>query len=154
MKPEPDHISVCICTYKRPQLLEHLLNELQKQETGNIFTYSIVVVDNDKARSAEPVVSSFRERALVPLDYHCEPEQNIALARNRAVENAKGNFIAFVDDDEFPESAWLLNLYSTLRRYNADGVLGPVKPHFEVTPPHWVLKAKLCDRENFETRTD
>ena len=36
-------------------------------------------------------------------------KQNIALARNKAIENAKGDFIAFIDDDEFPLDQWLLN---------------------------------------------
>src|SRR5664280_1724691 len=51
------HISVCICTYKRPWLLKRLLGEIGKQETGGLFSYSIVVADNDALRSAEATVS-------------------------------------------------------------------------------------------------
>lgn len=45
--PGTAHISVCICTFKRPSLLLRLLKELAGQETQGLFTYSIVVVDND-----------------------------------------------------------------------------------------------------------
>ena len=37
------HISVCICTYKRPIPLKRLLDSLKQQETGGLFTYSVVV---------------------------------------------------------------------------------------------------------------
>ena len=146
MVRSPVHISVCIYTYTRPQLLAHLLNELQKQTIDQLFTFSIVVVDNDSSHSAQKTVEAFREGSLVPVEYCNEPEQNIALARNRAVQNAKGNLIAFIDDDEFPDAGWLLNFYTALLTYKADAVLGPVKPHFETTPPPWILKGKICER--------
>src|SRR5262245_7175454 len=54
-----DHICVCICTYRRPTFLTALLQALADQETEGQFTYSVVVVDNDRARSAEAVVRDF-----------------------------------------------------------------------------------------------
>lgn len=148
-----DHISVCICTYKRPDLLARLLRELQNQETDNLFSYSIVVVDNDYKRSAKNTVESFQQKTLITIEYYCEPEQNIALARNRAVKNAKGNFIAFIDDDEFPANNWLLNLYKAYNKFKADGVLGPVKPHFDGNPPDWLIRGKFCERKSHNTGT-
>lgn len=148
-----DHISVCICTYKRPKLLGHLLDKLQHQKTDQLFEYSIVLVDNDLNQSAKTVFESFKRRTKIDINYHVEPEQNIALARNKAVLNAKGDFLAFIDDDEFPNEDWLLNLYKTYRQFHVNGVLGPVKPYFETEPPQWIIKGKLCDRESFPTGT-
>ena len=51
-----DHICVCICTYRRPKLLTRLLSQLQNQTTDHIFTYSVVVVDNDYSESAKKIV--------------------------------------------------------------------------------------------------
>ena len=111
-----DHITVCICTYKRPKLLERLLNELQNQTTDDLFIYSIVVVDNHHNQAAKNTVAASKKKSSIAIEYHHEPEQNIALARNRAVKNAKGNFIAFIDDDEFPVNNWLIHLYKTYNR--------------------------------------
>jgi len=105
---EQSHISVCVCTYKRPDLLKRSLEALCAQETGGLFTYSILVVDNDETESARTVVSSLASGSAVPLKYCVESQQNIALARNKAVENATGDFVAFIDDDEFPIKEWLL----------------------------------------------
>lgn len=145
-----DHITVCICTFKRPQQLKRLLYELSQQEVSE-FTFSIVVADNDACRSAEPVVSDFAQLSSIPVTYCLEPEQNIALARNRALEHANGNFIACIDDDEYPTPSWLSSLYNTCRSYGADGVLGPVFPQYETPPPNWVLEGGFFDRPTHET---
>jgi len=145
------HISVCVCTYKRPQFLRKLLDELAAQETGGLFTYSIVVADNDQSRSAEIVVSDFRAASNVPVTYCMEPQQSIALTRNKAVENASGDYIAFIDDDELPERRWLQTLLTACDKYGVDGVLGPVKPSFEDGAPRWIVKGKFYDRPCYQT---
>jgi len=102
MTNEMQHISVCICTYKRPHFLKRLLEELACQDTSGLFTYSIVVADNDHLQSAKAVVGDFAAASSIPITYCVEPRQNIALAQNKAIENANGGFVAFIDDDEFP----------------------------------------------------
>jgi len=145
------HISVCTCTYKRPHLLSRLLKELGDQDTGGLFTYSLVVVDNDYLRSAEGVVSAFAATSMIPVLYCVEPQQNIARARNKAVENAHGDFVSFIDDDEFPTRSWLLTLFKACHEYGVDGVLGPVRPHFDEKPPKWVVKGKFYERATYPT---
>jgi succinoglycan biosynthesis protein ExoM len=148
-----DRISVCICTYKRPRLLRQALEKISLQETGGRFTFSIVVVDNDHGESAKRTVSEFCHLSDIETTYCVEPEQNIALARNRALKNASGNFIAFLDDDEFPTEDWLLSLFNALRQQGVDGVLGPVLPFFEAQPPSWLVRGKFCIRSRHKTGT-
>jgi len=145
------HISVCICTYKRPHLLRRLLEKLADQETGGIFTYSIVIVDNDEQQSAKDVITEFHRASAIPVKYCIEARQNIALARNKAVENSEGDYIAFIDDDEFPEKSWLLTLSKACREYKVDGVLGPVKRYFDEQPPQWIVKGNFYERPTYPT---
>ncbi len=151
MTTQAKHISVCVCTYKRQQLLKHLLDALVTQDTGDLFTYSIVIVDNDHTRSAEAVVLDFAGISTIPITYCVEPRQNIALARNKAIENATGDFVAFIDDDECPIKTWLFSLYETLRARAVDGVLGPVKPQFDPRAPQWVIDGGFYDRPSHPT---
>jgi succinoglycan biosynthesis protein ExoM len=134
-------------------LLRQLLPKLAKQETEGLFDYSIVIVDNDKFESARQTVESYARQSKIAISYNVEPVQNIALARNKAIENAKGDFIAFIDDDEFPQRDWLTCLYKTYKKYNADGVLGPVLPYFEAPPPKWILRGKFFERPTHNTGT-
>jgi glycosyltransferase involved in cell wall biosynthesis len=147
------HIAVCVPTYKRPEMLARCLDGLERQERRG-FTYSIVVVDNDARQSARSVVEDWAGRSTLKVSYACEPEQNISLARNRAVASASGDYIAFIDDDEVPDPAWLANLHAACSRFFlADGALGPVLPQFVGTPPAWLVKSGLCLRTSFATGT-
>jgi len=146
-----DHIAVCIITYKRVRFLKRLLETLQELRTDGKMRFSIVVVDNDREQSAQPVVEAVRPHSRVPIQYCVEPEKNLALARNRAVESAEGTFVAFIDDDEFPSADWLLQLYEACHLFKADGVLGPVHPHFEEAPPRWLVKSGVVQRPRHPT---
>lgn len=145
------HISVCICTYKRPQMLFDLLTHLRDQETEVLFTYSIVVVDNDCAKSASNAVDACRSETTPPIRYLCQPERNISLARNLALASADGEYAALIDDDEVPGSDWLLTLYKACEEHRADGVLGPVKPIFVTDPPTWVVKGRFYEKGGHRT---
>jgi succinoglycan biosynthesis protein ExoM len=122
------------------------LEKLRDQDTDTLFTYSVVVADNDQLQSARAVVSDFVASSNLSVKYCVEPRQSIALARNRAVENAQGNYLAFIDDDEFPAKNWLLILFKTCEEYRVDGVLGPVRRHFDKEPPQWIVKGQFYER--------
>jgi succinoglycan biosynthesis protein ExoM len=132
-------------------MLSDLISKLQDQATEQLFTYSIVIADNDVKQTAKDAVKTWQGKSRIKIDYYCEPNQNIALARNKAMENAKGNFIAFIDDDEFPVNEWLLTLYRALHSYKVDGVLGPVRPSFTSQTPKWLIKSGLCERPGNQT---
>ncbi len=140
------HISVAACTFKRPELLEKLLHELARQKTGGKFTFSIIISDNDSKQSARPVVEKFAAASPVKTIYCAEPRSNIALARNKALEHAKGDYVAFIDDDEFPLPDWLAEMLKACENYQAAGTLGPVRPHFDLTPPKWIIQGRFCER--------
>jgi succinoglycan biosynthesis protein ExoM len=144
-------ICVCICTYKRPELLKRSLRELAKQNANGSFSFSIVIGDNDSEQSARGIVAEFSSACDIAVSYCVEPERNIALARNKVLEHAKADFIALMDDDELPVADWLAALLKTLVAHNADGVLGPVRPFFDRRPPDWLVKGKFCERPEHRT---
>lgn len=144
-------ISVCISSYRRPVLLRQTLEALAVQDTGLTFAYTVVVCDNDPDQSARAVVTDLSARFETPIVYCTEPQVGIAHARNAALLHVASDYIAFVDDDEIPQADWLKRLFSTLAEYPVAGVLGPVRPKFESTPPKWLVKAGLCDRPEHHT---
>jgi len=149
-----EHISVCICTFRRPRCLKRLLRELDRQDTEGKFTYSIIVADNDQEQSARAVTEDFATASSIPVHYCVEPEQNIALARNKAIGHASGDYIAFIDDDEFPAKNWLVMLFKARNQHKGDGVLGPVKPIFEQQPPQWLIRGRFYERPEHQTGSE
>jgi len=150
MKPQ---ITVCICTYRRPDKLSRLLSSFNELKWKGHLWISILIVDNDSNESARAVVSEFKSRLECPVLYLVEPEQSIAKARNRAVENARSDLIAFIDDDERPDPNWLISALQNMEAFCADGVLGPVKPEYLGDPPKWVIQGKFYERKRHETGT-
>jgi len=132
-------------------MLERLLREISQQDPAGAFTYSIVVTDNDSAQSARSLVETCSRKGKVAMTYAVQPERNIALAHNTAVSHATGEFIAIIDDDEFPAPNWLLNLFRTCQAHQVAGVLGPVKPRFEHRPPQWLIKGGFYQRPTHPT---
>lgn len=131
-----EHIIVCARTYKRPNSIGILLDTLDKQATAGLFTYSIFVVsDNDEKGSVWEVVAEFPRRTKRDVSNEIEPEQNISLARNRAVKSSVRDYIAFFDNDQFPQRDRLLTLEKAQMAFLADGALGLIKPYFEEVLP-------------------
>jgi succinoglycan biosynthesis protein ExoM len=95
-----------------------------------------------------PLVSSFspKELHISRIDAHLWIS-----SRNKALENAKGEFIAFLDDDEFPAERWLYDLFRPCKAYKVDGVLGPVKPYFDHEPPRWITRGRFFERPRYKT---
>ncbi|KVR43025.1 glycosyltransferase family 2 protein [Burkholderia multivorans] len=105
----PPVVSVVVPTYRRPDLLERCLDALCVQ-VFDPTTYEIIVVDDDPAGSAGPVVDACRARMTdVPaIRYLSAPDtQGPAGARNVGWRSARGALIAFTDDDTIPDPTWL-----------------------------------------------
>jgi len=132
-------------------MLSRTLVGIISQVTDPEFTFEVVIVDNDEKRSAEQIAVQYQARNQIKIIYDCEPRQGIPFARNRTIRNASGNFIAIIDDDEFPTADWLSKMYNCMKNHNADGVLGPVLPDFPSGAPSWLKKSGLCDRPRNRT---
>ena len=148
-----NRISVCICTYRREATLARLLRMLAVQETKNLFEVSVVVVENDAHAPSKDVVLRLGRELGLQIIYEVEPIRTIPAARNHALRLADGNFIAMIDDDEFPPPNWLLTMYRAMQTFEVDGVLGPVRPFFEQQPPTWLTKADFSGAPAYPTGT-
>jgi succinoglycan biosynthesis protein ExoM len=144
-------ISVCVCTFRRPDGLAALLRGLAEQkDTGGEF--EVVVVDNDAAGSARTIMTRAQKLfPALPIRYAIEPRQNIALARNLTVRLASGRYLAFIDDDETPSPDWLGRMYSTLQAQAADAVFGPVIPVLPDGAPSWFRRGRFLERARHGT---
>ncbi len=89
-------VSVIIPTYNRPYLLRRALASVAAQTFKN---FEILVVQNGEFHQSESVVEGFRRMGL-PIRYLYEKKANAANARNIGILNAKGEYIAFLDDDD------------------------------------------------------
>lgn len=145
-------VSVCICTFRRPQLLRRLLSAVFSQNIPDC-RLEVVVVDNDPQQSAANVLAEFKAEHHDQLIVLNLSQPNISLARNAAIRASSGEWICMIDDDEIPRRDWLLNLFSTQKKYAADVVFAPVLPEYQDGVPEWIKKGGYFDRRRLPTGT-
>ena len=149
--------TVTVCTSKRPQMLSRALESLSRLSIPNDSSLTIVVVENDHEQRSLSVVDQFRSSHAIPISYYLEPKIGIPHARNRAIEAAiAGNcdWIAMLDDDEYAEPDWLLQLFNGCTRFDADVATGPVTQVTDSEPPHWWKPISRSRRVTGEFRRD
>ena len=120
-------ISVVVCTFNRAALMRQAVESVAAQETGGQFAYEVVVVDNGSTDDTAEVVARLAESAGVPIRLVREPIQGVAAARNRGVAEARGEWIAFFDDDQLADPHWLSELLSLALQTGARCVGGAVE---------------------------
>ncbi|KAA3658395.1 MAG: glycosyltransferase, partial [Calditrichaeota bacterium] len=138
---KPD-ISICISTYKRPQQLHRLLLNLSGQLMELAYACEVIIVDNDEVGSGRMGLVN-QWPVDVPLRYFIEPRQNISHARNKAIDEAAGAWVAFIDDDEIPADNWLQQFCEMGSKVKGDAFFGPVLPRFERDVSSWLAKDSL-----------
>ena len=138
-------ISVVICTYNRAALLTDALETLCNQ-TLSTSKYEVIVVDNNSTDNTRQVVSKFRH-SLTNLRYCFEPNQGLSHARNRGWRVAKGDYVAYTDDDcKLPEQ-WLEVAKKVIEQISADVFGGPYFAFYNTPKPIW-FKDSYASRDH------
>jgi glycosyltransferase involved in cell wall biosynthesis len=130
--------TVAIPTYNGESRLPQLLEQLQKQIDTEHFSWEIIVVDNNSTDNTAAVVKNYQVswQCPYPLKYCFESKQGAAYARQKAVEEAKGTFVGFLDDDNYPALNWVAAAYKFGQAHPNAGAYGSqVHSDFEVEPP-------------------
>jgi glycosyltransferase involved in cell wall biosynthesis len=119
-------VSVVLCTHRRPQDLARVIDALGRLDPAPA---EIIIVDN------APGEQDCRDAAeAAGLRYLREDRQGLDNARNAGVRAAKGELIAFTDDDCIPSPGWLAVLPELFEDPMVAGVTGPMFPHLLDTP--------------------
>ncbi|MCQ9388077.1 glycosyltransferase [Brevibacterium sp. 50QC2O2] len=142
-------IVIAIATFKRPRLLERLLYSVEVAVKNVLkVQVDICVVDNDLDQSAQQLCMNWSGGHI---EYIAQPVPGIAATRNAAVEYANGSdFIVFLDDDEWVEPDWLVELLTAQEKTDADMVAGPVESVLDASIPDFIRSSGIFDRAQRE----
>lgn len=142
-------ISVCLCTYKR-ETLRKTLESLVQQQLPAYVQFEVVVMDNDVEESGRSIAESFDN---LDLHYQVCAERNLSAVRNATIEAASGDYIAFIDDDEWAEPDWLAKLLEAMQHYQADAIFGYVDVRYPSDAPDWIVSGHMFRKDHCKTGT-
>jgi glycosyltransferase involved in cell wall biosynthesis len=133
--------SVVIPTYNRAATLRQTLTALMAQDYPD---YEIIVVDDGSTDDTRAMIA----REFPQVRYIYQQNRGPAAARNRGIAHARGEIIAFTDDDCVPPRDWLARLADGYARYpDVVGVGGYLEAPDEV-----LQRAPLARYERFIAR--
>jgi GT2 family glycosyltransferase len=115
-------MTVAVCTRGRPTQLARCLEALGRLDYPAL---DLLVVDN------APTDAATRDlvRAHAGVRYACEPRPGLDRARNRAIAEARGELLAYTDDDAVPDAGWASALAAAFASAaDVMAVTGPVLP--------------------------
>lgn len=115
--PSTPKVSVVVCTYNGSKTLDGCLRSL---ETLNYPDYEVVLVDDGSKDSVPEIAARYPY-----IRYHRQPNRGLSVARNVGMDLARGEVIAYTDDDCFADPDWLYFLVAKLLETGASGVGGP-----------------------------
>jgi glycosyltransferase involved in cell wall biosynthesis len=131
--------SVVVCTHGRADLVVDALESVLAQDYP-VGRYELIVVDNGSGDDGtQKLLTDLMRRAPVPSHLVREERNGLSFARNRGVQEARHEWVAFLDDDAVAEHDWLRSLNAVANERHALVVGGRVEKSFPpgTTPPRW-----------------
>ncbi len=112
-------VSVVVCTYNGGRTLPECLGALRRVDYPN---YEVIVVNDGSTDNSAAIASQAGFRLITT------ENRGLSSARNAGLAAARGELIAYVDDDAYPDPQWLKYLAATFLRTPHVAVGGPNVP--------------------------
>lgn len=144
-RASPVDLTVAVCTRDRAGLLQHCLESVLSVRDKERFR--VLVVDNapSDGRTRDLVAS------LPEVSYTVEPRPGLDFARNRAISEARTEFLAFLDDDVVVDHGWLTGLQEAIGAHpDLGGVTGQVLPYELATDSQVAFEQHCSFRRGFD----
>jgi glucosyl-dolichyl phosphate glucuronosyltransferase len=131
-------ISIIICTYNRCRSLDTVLQSVQNLSAAPGLAWETLVIDNNSGDATRDVVEKHAAAGPGTVRYLFEGRQGKSHALNTGIKTARGEILAFTDDDVVIDPAWLLNFRNTFERYECCGAGGRIVPVLPGKKPNWL----------------
>lgn len=156
-KPAITSVTIAIPTHNRARTLSETLDSLTAIAIPENTAVECVIIDNGSTDDTPRVVEAAANSSPpFPIRRVLEPRQGSSFARNRAVDEARGDFIFFLDDDATADRDWLRAMLSAIEIRGLDAACGMVLPRWSTPPPPWLgprlwVKLAVHDRAALES---
>ena len=140
-------ITVVVCTRNRSASLLRTLESMAQMNVPPEMDWELIVVDNNSTDDTRAVVESFVRSSGCPVLYLRETKPGAAQARNCGISQAKGDMIAFTDDDMIVHPDWLAHIVEECSKEPAADL------YFGKTPTMRPDQAKFASKEGDTEQT-
>ena len=137
------NVSIGVCTWNRCELLRKGLEAMTLLTIPSGVNWEVLVVNNNCTDRTDDVVRAFEGSLPIRGVFEARPGKSHAL--NKAIREAKGEYILWTDDDTRVDEGWVAAYCRAFERWPAAAVFGgAIDPWFEDRPPAWL--SQVMDR--------
>ena len=129
--------SVILCTHNRAARLGRALESLSELDVPAGLDWELLVVDNNSTDDTRAVVERAAALAGLPCRYLFEATPGKSFALNAGIAGARGELLAFTDDDVTFDRGCLRALLAEFDSPDCAGVGGQIVPVWPAPPPRW-----------------
>ena len=120
-------ITVIVPVYNGEKYIDCCVESILNQKYKNI---ELILVDDGSTDNSYTMLKEWLKRDKRVNIIH-QSNEGVSVARNNGIDNAKGEFITFVDVDDYIENDFVLYFYNLIKEYNADIALTPMPNKFD-----------------------
>jgi len=134
-------ICVCVCTRKRPKMLERALISILSQEVPIEWDLSLIVANNDQEFKVDNLIQEINKKTKIPIYLINILDLGIPYCRNACCDKSVelgADWIIFIDDDEVALPGWLIAYDAAIKNYISDVFTGPVNYIFPDDYKKWL----------------
>lgn len=134
-------ISVIMLTYNREQYIKNMIGDILKQ-TYEEFEY--IIIDNGSTDHSGEIADTYAVKDQRIHVMHLKEAKSIGCARNIGLRESKGEYVAFVDDDDRVAPDFLEFLLSLIEENNADiAMCGATEGNGQTKKPQCLFDEKM-----------
>jgi glycosyltransferase involved in cell wall biosynthesis len=129
--PPSTSLTVALCTHNQKERLRRTLRGLASLEQPEC-PWELLLVDNASTDGTSELIAATDWRmSNIKIRVVREEKLGLSNARNRAVREAMGQYIVFMDDDETPDAQWLRAHEEVIVTQQPDAIGGRIEVMFE-----------------------
>ncbi len=129
--------TVALCTHNHADRLARTLIDLQSLRAPR-EPWELLVIDNGCSDGTPDLLAHHGWPAKWQVRVVREERLGLSNARNRAVADAHGDYVIFMDDDETPDADWLRAFERLIDAHHPDAFGGRIRVLFEDERPAWL----------------
>ena len=131
-------LSIIISTYNNAASLLRTLDSVAKQDYDKNEWECVVVNNNSTDDTAARVATFIEEHSDLNIRLVEESQQGLSFARNRGIAESKGQFVAFIDDDETINEGFVSAYIDIFHNHGAFVAAGKLKVCYDSKRPKWM----------------
>ena len=139
-------ISVVIVTKNSAELLSRSLNALRYQEFP-LSAFEVIIADNGSTDNTQAVCEEVSAE-LHEFSYIYDGRPGQLVGWHRALVDAKGDLLCFIDDDVIPSPTWLISIAESFKDPEVGIATGPIKIANDCRIPDWLDCMRLGETDN------